>query len=131
MVDNNKLKVVVERLYRYNHWFCNEMMEQEKNLKAFEEACEEAKRTGENVMMVSGAPGNVKCMKGCMEDTVRVINFLRNKEERQYIEPWQLAGAEAILDKCQQDGVIPYDLPGTLMAVFGMWNELEAEFKGR
>lgn len=129
MVDKNRLKAVVDQLCRYNYWFCNEMMTEEKHLKEFEKACEEAARIGENAMIVSGAPGNVKCMKGCMEDTVQVISFLKNKEKQQYIEPWQLVGAEAILNKCQEDGVIPYDLPGTLMAVFGMWNELEEGFK--
>ena len=113
MVDKSRLKEVVDKLYRYNYWFCNEMTKEEESLKEFEKACKEAERT-----------------KGCMEDTVKVINFLRNKEEQQYIEPWQLAGAEAILNQCKEDGVIPYDLPGALMAVFGMWNELEKGFKG-
>ena len=69
-------------------------------------------------------------MKGCMEDTVKVINFLRNKEEQEYIEPWQLAGAEAILNTCREENSVPFDLPATLMAVFGMWKELEDGFKG-
>lgn len=124
MVDKNRLKIVVDKLYYYNYWFCNEMMKEEENIKAFDKACKEAKRTGENVLVITGAPGNAKCMKGCMEDTVQLINFLRNKEEQEYIEPWQMAGAEAILNKCQEEGVIPFDLPETLMAVFGMWNEL-------
>lgn len=130
MVDKSRLKAVVDQLYRYNYWFCNEMMKEEESLKEFEKACEEAKRTGENVMIVTGAPGNVKCMKGCMEDTVKVINFLRNKEEQEYIEPWQLAGAEAILNTCREENSVPFDLPATLMAVFGMWKELEDGFKG-
>ena len=130
MVDKNRLKAVVEQLYRYNYWFCNEMMKEEENLKAFDRACEEAKRSGEDVMLATGAPGNIECMKGCMEDTVKVINFLCNNEEQQYVEPWQLAGAEAILNQCEEDGVVPYDLPGALMAVFGMWTELEKVFKG-
>lgn len=130
MVDKNRLKEVVNQLYRYNYWFCNEMMKEEEHVKEFNKACEEAKKTGENVCIVTGAPGNVKCMKGCMEDTVKLINFLRNKEEQQYIEPWQLAGAEAILNQCKEDGVIPFDLPCALMAVFGMWTELEKEMKG-
>lgn len=130
MVDKNRLKAVTDKLYRYNYWFCNEMMKEEESLKKFEKACAEAKRIGENVMIVTGAPGNVECMKGCMEDTVQVINFLRNKENWEYIEPWQLVGAEAILSQCQEEGVVPFDLPGTLMAVFGMWNEIEKGFKG-
>lgn len=130
MVDKNRLMAVVDQLYRYNYWFCNEMLKDEKESKEFEKACEEAKEKDELVCIISAAPGNAECMKSCMEDTVKVINFLRNKEEQQYIEPWQLAGAEAILAKCKEDGVIPFDLPGTLMAVFGMWNELKVMFKG-
>lgn len=129
-VEKERLKAVVDKLYRYNYWFCNEMLKEEAEVKEFEKACEEAERTGKNVMLVTGATGNAECMKGCMEDTVQVINFLRNKENQEYIEPWQLAGAEAILNKCSEDGVIPFDLPGTLMAVFGMWNELEKGLKG-
>lgn len=128
MVEKNRLKAVVEKLYRYNYWFCNEMMKEEESLKVFDKACEEAKGSGENVILATGAPGNIQCMKGCMENTVKLINFLRTKEEQQYIEPWQLVGAEAILNQCQKDNVIPYDLPGALMAVFGMWNKLEEEF---
>lgn len=129
MVEKKRLKEIIDQLYRYNYWFCNEMMKHEEENKKFEKACEEAKENGESVCIVSAALGNAKCMKGCMEDTVKVINFLRNKEEQQYIESWQLAGAEAILAKCKEDGVIPFDLPGTLMAVFGMWSELEEAFK--
>lgn len=129
MVDKNRLKAVVDQLYYYNYWFCNEMMKEEEHLKEFEKVCEDAEHSEEKVMIVSGAPGNIKCMKGCVDDTVKVINFLRNKEEQQYIDPWQLVGAEAILNKCKEDGVIPFDLPGTLMAVFGMWSELEKDFK--
>lgn len=129
MVDKSRVKAVVEKLYVYNYWFCNEMLKEETKVKEFEKACREAEGKKETVMIISGAPGNVACMKGCMEDTVQVINFLRNKENREYIEPWQLAGAEVILNKCEEEGVIPFDLPGTLMAVFGMWDELEAGFK--
>lgn len=129
MVDKNRLKEIVDQLYRYNYWFCNEMMKEEEEVKKFNKACEEAKKTGENICIVTGAPGNVKCMKGCMEDTVKLINFLRNKEEQEYIEPWQLAGAEAMLKQCKEDGVIPFDLPAALMSVFGMWDELENSFK--
>lgn len=129
MVDNDRVKKLLERLYKLNYWFCNEMMENEAKVKEFEKACEEAKNSDSPVMVISGAPGNVECMKGCMEDTVKVINFLRNKDNLEYIEPWQMAGAEAMFNQCSEDGVIPFDLPGALMAVLGMWNELEEAFK--
>lgn len=40
-----------------------------------------------------------------------------------------MAGAEAMFNQCSEDGIIPFDLPGALMAVLGMWNELENSFK--
>lgn len=129
MVDNSRIKKLLENLYKLNYWFSNEMLEEEKKVKEFEKACEEAKKSDSLVMVISGAPGNVKCMKGCMEDTVKVINFLRDKKNHEYIEPWQMAGAEAMFNQCSEDDVIPFDLPGALMAVLGMWNELEEAFK--
>lgn len=129
MVDKGRLDAVVDKLLRYNYWFCNEMMKEEANVKKFQKACKEAEKSCEMVCIASTAPGNLACMKGCMEDTVKLINFLRNKEEQENIEPWQLAGAEAILKQCKEDGVIPFDLPASPMAVFGMWTELEQEFK--
>lgn len=125
MIDKNRLKEIVDQLCRYNYWFCNEMMKYEEENKKFEKACEEAKECGEHVCIMSFAANNAKCMKGCMQGTVKLINFLCDKKEQDYIEPWQLAGAEAILTKCKEDKIVPFDLPGVLMAVFGMWNELE------
>lgn len=118
MVDNNKVKNLLEKLYKLNYWFCNQMLEYEAEVKEFEKACEEAKKSNNPVIIISGASENAKCMKSCMEDTVKVINFLRNEENLEYIEPWQMAGAEAMFEQCSKDKVIPFDLPAILMAVF-------------
>lgn len=79
--------------------------------------------------MVSAAEGNAKCMKSCMKDTVAILNFLRKEENWEYLEPWQMAGAEAMFNQCSKDNVIPFDLPAALMSVLGMWDELENSFK--
>lgn len=105
------------------------MLTEEQHIAEFEDACKKATESGEPVIMISAAEGNAKCMKSCMKDTVEVINFLRNKENLEYLEPWQLAGAEAMFNQCSEDNVIPFDLPAALMAVLGMWNELEDSFK--
>lgn len=129
MVEIARVKNLLGRLYELNYWFCNEMMKEEAKVEEFEKAIEEAKKSGNPSLIITGAPGNVRCMKGCMEDTVSIINFLRNKENVEYLEPWQMAGAEAMFDQCSEDKVIPFDLPGALMAVLGMWNELEEALK--
>ena len=125
MVDNDRVKSLLSRLYKLNYFFCNEMMKEEAKVDEYIKACEAEKESNNPVLIITGASGNVKCMKGCMEDTVRVINFLRNKENLESIEPWQMAGAEAMFDQCSEDSVIPFDLPGALMAVLRMWDELE------
>lgn len=129
MVSTERIKNLLDKLYKLNYWFCNEMMKEEESLKKFEKACEEVRETEGLVMVVSAAPGNVKCMKGCMEDTVKIIRYLKNKENHEYIEPWQMAGVEAMFNQCSEDNIVPFDLPGAIMAALGMWNELEEAFK--
>ncbi len=125
MVAKERIKAVVDELLQYHFWFSNEMLKEEEKAKAFDEACREVDRTGISFVAVSGAHGNASCMKGCMKDTVTVINYLKKKSNWEDIETWQIAGAEAILKQCKEDKVIPFDLPGTLMGVFGMWEEIK------
>lgn len=129
MVDKDRIKKLLDRVYRLNYWFCNEMLIDEQHAAEFEEACKKANDSGEPVIMVSAAEGNAKCMKSCMKDTVAILNFLRKEENWEYLEPWQMAGAEAMFNQCSKDNVIPFDLPAALMSVLGMWDELENSFK--
>lgn len=129
MIDKDRIKKLLDKVYRLNYWFCNEMLIDEQHAAEFEEACKKANESGEPVIMVSAAEGNAKCMKGCMKETVAVISFLRNEENWEYLEPWQMAGAEAMFNQCSEDNVIPFDLPAALMSVLGMWDELENSFK--
>lgn len=129
MVDQDRVKKLLDKVYKLNYWFCNEMFTAEQHVAEFEETCKKAKESDTPTIIVSGAAGNAKCMKNCMKDTVDIINFLHNKKNLEYLEPWQMAGAEAMFNQCSEDGIIPFDLPGALMAVLGMWNELENSFK--
>lgn len=113
-------KQILDKLYRYNYWFCNEMMKEEEKVKEFEAACKKAEQEETPVIIVSGSAGNVKCMRHCMEATAKIITFLRNKEEQEYIEAWQLAGIQAILEQCKEDQVVPFDLPYAIQGILGM-----------
>ncbi len=126
MVDGKRFKDVLEKLYRLNYWFSNEMLEQEKESNRFEEDCRKTMELGAlPTVVISTASENAKCMKLCMEDTVTIINYLRNEENQKYIEPWQMIGVEAMLRQCGEDHVIPYDLPSAVMATLGMWEQLK------
>lgn len=62
MVDNDRIKKLLDKVYRLNYWFCNEMLIDEQHAAEFEEACKKANESGEPVIMVSTAEGNAKCM---------------------------------------------------------------------
>ena len=87
MVDKDRIKKLLDKVYRLNYWFCNEMLIDEQHAAEFEEACKKANESGEPVIMVSAAEGNAKCMKSCMKDTVAILNFLRKEENWEYLEP--------------------------------------------
>lgn len=108
MVDKDRIKKLLDKVYRLNYWFCNEMLIDEQHAAKFEEACKKANESGEPVIMVSAAEGNAKCMKSCMKDTVAILNFLRKEENWEYLEPWQMAGAEAMFNQCSERWVQDY-----------------------
>ncbi|MDD2960083.1 MAG: hypothetical protein PHR92_16495 [Lachnospiraceae bacterium] len=128
-MNEESRKEILESLYKLNYWFANEMLKEEQSATKFEAACQKATEEGADVILVSASTGNAKCMKGCMEAVVQVINFLRNKEEVSYIEPWQTVGVEAMLKQIKEDQVIPFDLPYAIQSVLGMWDELTANVK--
>lgn len=113
MIDKDRIKKLLDKVYRLNYWFCNEMLIDEQHAAEFEEACKKANESGEPVVMVSAAEGNAKCMKSCMKDTVAVLNFLRKEENWEYLESWQMAGAEAMFNQCSdRDSRTDYEGPG-------------------
>lgn len=68
MVDKDRVKKLLDKVYRLNYWFCNEMLIEEQHITEFEDACKKATESGEPVIMISAAEGNAKCMKSCMKD---------------------------------------------------------------
>lgn len=62
-------------------------------------------------------------MQNCLKATNEVIDYLRKKENAEYLEIWQLDGVNAMLDICKVE--IPYDLPYALQGALGMWETIE------
>lgn len=42
MVDKDRIKKLLDKVYRLNYWFCNEMLIDEQHAAEFEEACKKA-----------------------------------------------------------------------------------------
>ena len=55
MIDKDRIKKLLDKVYRLNYWFCNEMLIDEQHAAEFEEACKKANESGEPVIMVSAA----------------------------------------------------------------------------
>ncbi len=132
MLDNEKVIQVnegkrraLERLYKLSYWFSNEMLKHIAEEEEFEKKCKEAEASGETVIMVSAATNNKNCMQHCLRATNEAINYLRNKENAEYLELWQLDGINAMFDRCKKDSEIHYDIPYAIQGILGMWDELK------
>ena len=64
---------------------------------------------GEVKFRVSAHDHNASVMKDCMKAARDAANYLRNKEND--IEEWQLAGITAMIDQCNKENIVAYDLP--------------------
>lgn len=120
---NEKKKSVLDRLYKLSYFFSNEMLKYIGEKEEFERKCKEAEEKGEQVVIVSTSENNKKCMQNCLKATNEVIDYLRKKENAEYLEIWQLDGVNAMLDICKVE--IPYDLPYALQGALGMWETIE------
>lgn len=129
-MNKENRNALINRLGRLSYFFSKEMLKHEQEVKDFEDLCKKAEESGSQVVVVSGAENNRKVMRDCLKATNDCIDFLRKKDNYEYVEPWQEAGITAIFDKCNDDGVVPYDLPYTVQAILGMWDSLGEELKG-
>jgi len=124
-------KEILNTLFRYEYWFANEMIKYEQEDADFTEKCKESEKravNGESIeILVSTASNNARVMKGCLKETTLAIRYLKDEENAEYIEMWQLAAIQALLDRCKKDKVIPFDMPATVMVILGMWDELKLQ----
>lgn len=116
---------VLKRIHRLTAWFAEEMIDQEeKGQKAreeFEKAC--AEKPEKQIVMVDCSSGNVSCMKNCMKASIKAAKYIRDKEND--VEPWQLAGINAMFDKANESGIVPFDLPYAINGILLILEENE------
>lgn len=122
---------ILETLFRYEYWFASEMFKYEQEDADFTEKCKESEKNATNggkiEVLISTASNNTRVMKGCLKDVTQAIRYLKDKENAEYIEMWQLTAIQSMLNRCKEDEVVPFDMPATVMAILGMWDELKMQ----
>ena len=72
---------------------------------------------GQIKCMVLTAENNAKVMLECIKELVQAVDILTDREED--VDDWMLAGITAMLDKCNEQKVIPFDLPTSICGLLG------------
>lgn len=112
------------RIQRLTYWYTKEYIYELDNKKREDTAVKEmqdaATEVGEIKCMVLTAENNAKVMMGCITDCIAAVNILTNKKED--VDGWMIAGINAMMDKANERGIVPYDLPtaicGLLLAQY-------------
>ena len=117
-------KQVIKRLYSLVYWFADEMLSEEEAeaREAAEFERQKAEKPGELIMRVSAHDNNARVMKDCMKAARDAANYLRDKEND--VEDWQIAGITAMLDQCNKEGIVAYDLPYAINGLLLQWDEV-------
>lgn len=117
-------KQVIKRLYALVYWFADEMLSEEEAeaREAAEFEREKAEKPGKLIMRVSAHDHNASVMKHCMKATRDAVNYLRNKENE--VEDWQIAGINAMLDQCNKENIVAYDLPYAINGLLLQWDRV-------
>lgn len=112
------------RIQRLTYWYTKEYIYELDNKKREDAAVKEmqdaAKEDGEIKCMALTAENNAKVMMSCITDCIAAVNILTNKKED--VDGWMIAGINAMMDKTNERGIVPYDLPtaicGLLLAQY-------------
>lgn len=104
------LKRVQRLAYYYTEEYVKELDNKKREAAAVKEL-EEAKRAGNGEIrcVVLTAEHNAKVLMDCITDCITAVNTLKNRDKD--VEDWMIAGINAMMDKVNGTGAIPYDLP--------------------
>ena len=113
-------KALANRIHKLNSLYTMDYLDDLK--KAAEEEAEAQKIKEENsdeiVIMVMTGSQNAKVTLGCMEDCIKIIKFLANKDETVY--GWQMEGINAMLNQANKDHEYDYSMPTAISDVLGI-----------
>lgn len=113
--DNMAARIeVLKRIQRLAYYYTEEYVKELDNKKREDAAVKELEETkkagaGEIRCMVLTAEHNAKVLMGCITDCITAVNTLKDRDKD--VEDWMIAGINAMMDKVNGTGAIPYDLP--------------------
>lgn len=116
--DTNKMGRVetAKRIQRFMYWYTKEYVHELDNKKREDTAVKEmqnaATEGGEIKCVVLTAENNARVMMDCITECIRAVSILGNPEED--VEDWMLAGINAMMDKANEEHVVPFDLPNSI-----------------
>lgn len=110
----------IKRIHKLVYWFADEMFKEEdrgKQIEAeFKRRCEA--EPDKQIFIVNASENNVRVMKDCLRSARDAAEFLKNKDND--IEEWQLAAINAMFDKCNEERIVPYNLPEVIKGLLCM-----------
>lgn len=110
-------KSVHKRVRMLLSFFASEYIE-DLNKKEIEDAAvrtmEENPGSSPRIMVLT-AENNARVMLDCMKDCDKILKILYDEDVD--VEDWQLVGMNAIFDRLNESGEIPYDLPAALLGL--------------
>ena len=113
-------KKAIKRLYKLVYWFADEMLNEEDTEKREAAEFEEQRKKEPDKLQirVSAHDNNARVMKDCIREARDAAEFLKSGEND--VEEWQIAGINAMFDQCNEERIIPYDLPTAIKGLLCM-----------
>ena len=113
-------KALANRIHKLNSLYTMDYLDDLKKAAEEEAECKRImeENTDEVICMVMTGNQNAKVTLTCMEDCMKVIKFLSNKDETVY--GWQLKGINAMLDQANEDHEYDYSMPTAISDVLGI-----------
>ena len=110
-------KETIERMQRILANLSIEYMNDLEKAEKERKACEKAKASGEPVCVILTGEQNAEVMLSCMKDFKEAIEFMQNDDMD--VDPWQLAGINAMFDQCNADCILPFDIGTAVCGILG------------
>lgn len=105
----------IQRLtYYYTKEYVQELDKKKREVAAMKDA---AKADWELKCVVLTAEHNAEVMVDCIEQCIKAVDILLNKDED--VDDWMIAGINAMLDKVRERRAIPFDLPTSICGLLG------------
>ena len=115
-----KRSVILSVLKRHSLRQHTEMLNEEDAEKREAAEFEEQRKKEPDKLQfrVSVHDNNARVMKDCIREARDAAEFLKSGEND--VEEWQIAGINAMFDQCNEEKIIPYDLPTAIKGLLCM-----------